>query len=77
MLMKRILDASEMKQIHGGATVSNLCASGEKLYTCTTYYVGSTMTSEGVVCASSATDASSLISIQRESEGTQAFAVCN
>ena len=29
MLMKRVLDVAEMKQIHGGAAVSNLCASGE------------------------------------------------
>ena len=27
--MKRVLDVAEMKQIHGGAAVSNLCASGE------------------------------------------------
>ena len=47
--MKRVLDVAEMKQIHGGAAVSNLCASGEKLYTCTTIYVGSDVTSKGVV----------------------------
>ena len=77
MLMKRVLDVAEMKQIHGGAAVSNLCASGEKLYTCATIYVGSDVTSKGVVCAYSASGAELLITIQRESEGTEALASCH
>ena len=68
--MKRVLDVAEMKQIHG-------CASGEKLYTCTTIYVGSDVTSKGVVCAYSASGAELLITIQRESEGTEALASCH
>ena len=39
--MKRDLAVEERKLINGGAAVSTLCASGEKLYTCTNIFVGS------------------------------------
>lgn len=50
MLMKKILNVSEMKQIHGGAQVASLCGEGEKLYTCTTTYDNG-FKSTGAVCA--------------------------
>lgn len=49
--MKKILSASEMKRVCGGADPSSMCGDGEKLYTCTTDY-GNGVTSTGKVCAS-------------------------
>lgn len=55
MLMK-ILSASEMKQVRGGAVASSMCASGEQLYTCVTIWEGGSYSS-GSVCASSGASA--------------------
>ena len=50
MLMKKILNVSEMKQVRGGAQISSFCGDGEKLYSCTTTY-DSGFKSTGAVCA--------------------------
>ena len=50
MLMKKILNVSEMKQVRGGAQPSSMCGEGEKLYTCTTTYDNG-FKSTGAVCA--------------------------
>lgn len=34
--MKKVLNASEMKQVRGGAVPSSMCGEGEQLYTCVT-----------------------------------------
>ena len=52
MLMKKILNVSEMKQVRGGAQASSLCGEGEQLYTCVTIWQGGASTS-GSVCATS------------------------
>lgn len=38
MLMLKVLSASEMKQVRGGAQSSRYCAEGQLLYTCATGY---------------------------------------
>jgi hypothetical protein len=53
MLMKKILNVSEMKQVRGGAQPSSSCGEGELLYTCTSSWMGGATTS-GSVCAKSA-----------------------
>ncbi|RHL09436.1 hypothetical protein DW036_09550 [Bacteroides sp. AF39-11AC] len=50
MLMKKILNVSEMKQVRGGGVVSSLCAPDEYLYSCTTSF-GNGASSNGKVCA--------------------------
>lgn len=54
--MKKILNVSEMKQVHGGASPSSMCGEGEQLYTCTSSWMGGGSTS-GSVCAKSAQSA--------------------
>lgn len=61
MLMKKILNASEMKQVRGGAQPSSMCGEGEKLYTCSTSWMGGTVT-QGSVCATSASTAQTAVS---------------
>ena len=51
MLMKKILNVSEMKQVRGGTQISSMCGEGEKLYTCRTTVGNST--SSGAICSSS------------------------
>lgn len=48
--MLKVLSASEMKQVRGGAQSSRYCAEGQLLYTCATIWKGGTVTS-GSVCA--------------------------
>lgn len=48
--MKKVLNASEMKQVRGGAVPSSMCGEGEELYTCVTIWRGGSQTS-GSVCA--------------------------
>lgn len=67
ILMKKILNISEMKQVRGGASPSSLCGEGEKMYTCTTDY-GNGATSTGKVCASNAFFAEAAIISHRFSE---------
>ena len=38
MLMKKILNVSEMKQVRGGAVPSDYCNPGDVLFTCATGY---------------------------------------
>ena len=58
--MIKVLSASEMKQVRGGAVSSSYCASGEKLYTCTSNY-GNGQTSTGVVCSKSSGNAAAAV----------------
>ena len=61
MLMKKILNVSEMKQVRGGAQASSLCGEGEQLYTCSTSWMSGTVT-QGSVCATSASTAQTAVS---------------
>lgn len=49
--MKKILSASDMKLVCGGASPSSMCGDGEMLYTCSTKIGNSTST--GSICSSS------------------------
>ena len=61
MLMKKILNVSELRQVRGGAQPSSMCGEGEKLYTCSTSWMGGTVT-QGSVCAKSASAAHTAVS---------------
>ena len=56
MLMKKILNVSEMKQVRGGAQISSMCGEGEQLYFCRTSFEGGAV-STGSVSAKSAASA--------------------
>ena len=78
MLMKKILNVSEMKQVRGGAHTSSLCAPGEKLYTCSTLWNGGTIT-KGSVCAtnqSTAKEAVKQVHTDQLVESDQGAVVC-
>lgn len=68
--MKKILSASEMKQIRGGAVSSSVCASGERLYTCVTIWEGGN-SSSGAVCAESSAMARTSINLNYYDQGVK------
>ncbi|WP_291530344.1 hypothetical protein [Bacteroides sp. UBA939] len=70
--MKKILNVSEMKQVRGGAIISDYCYPGEKLYTCTTTY-GNGFQSTGAVCAGNGLTAVTLVYAQRKKEDVGAI----
>lgn len=67
--MKKVLNASEMKQVRGGAVSSSMCGEGEQLYSCSTSWMGGSITS-GSVCAKSAHAAQRLVSNAHSGQGT-------
>ena len=66
--MKKILNVSEMKQVRGGAVPSSDCGEGEQLYTCSTSWMGGTVT-HGSVCAKSASAAHVAVSNAHMDQG--------
>ena len=75
MLMKKILNVSEMKQVRGGAVPSSYCGEGELLYTCTSDY-GNGQISTGVVCAKDKNAAGVAVMSAHEAAGSMTV-VCN
>ena len=78
MLMKKILNVSEMKQVRGGASPSSMCGEGEQLYTCTSSWMGGGSIS-GSVCAKSARGAKEAVDrirISQEVSSDEVAIVC-
>ena len=64
MLMKKILNVSEMKHVRGGAVPSDYCNPGDVLFTCATGYNSGFIT-KGVACGRDAREVASRIRDQR------------
>lgn len=65
--MKKVLNASEMKQVRGGAVPSSMCNPGEVLFTCATGYSSGFIT-KGVACGKNAKEVAGRITEQRIAE---------
>lgn len=65
--MKKVLNASEMKQVRGGAVPSSMCGEGEQLYFCRTSFAGGAI-STGSVCAKSAAAANVAVMMKYRDE---------
>ena len=64
MLLKKILNASEMKQVRGGAVPSDYCNPGDVLFTCATGYNSGFIT-KGVACGRNASEVAARIREER------------
>lgn len=62
--MLKVLSASEMKQVRGGAQSSRYCAEGQLLYTCATGYANGFI-SRGSACGGNASEVAGRIMEQR------------
>lgn len=70
-----LMSENEMRAILGGYSDSNYCYGGEHLFTCTTDFQGGYGASEGVVCATSVSDAEAKVKSALQNQGTYDSAV--